>query len=163
MEEWQRFDLNNHTLFGTFEENGLALLYLLGSVYDANGDRAGGMVHLQQFPGLYCIGTGSYNAQFWLNFRRQTLGLSPKQSAYHGYEAKIMASKAPTVNNNIELLVASNDRSFYLTEEKPSVGGCPVSLTELRTMFDAYGPRSTHAIGHQQPKPLTSRKSAGQK
>jgi len=86
------------------------------------------------------------------------LGLNPKQSAYHAYEAKIMAAKAPTVNNNLEMVIASADGHYLITEEKPTVDGCPVSLPELKSMFPKYGPQNTNALGHQKIKPSTSQK-----
>ncbi len=147
MEEWQNYDVGLQMLVGTFHHSGMALLYYVGPVYE----RAG-WVHFDQFPGFATIGSGSQNANFWLNFRHQQLGLNPKQSAYHAYEAKVMAAKAPTVNNNLEMVIATADQHYLLTEERPEVENCQFSLTELKSMFSKYGPRDTNKLGHLKAK-----------
>ena len=157
LDEWQKYDHGTHVLVGTFDDAGQSFLYLVGTQYDSDGP-VPGLVHLQQFPGHACIGTGLYNAQFWLNYRQQHLGRNLKQSVYHAYEARIMAGKAPTVNENIEIIIATAERSWHLTAEHPEREGCEVSLLELKKMFDKYGPQNTFAIGHQ-PKRSTSRTS----
>src|SRR5205807_2019836 len=95
LEEWHKFFLNIQLLVGTFERTGHALLYLLSQDTDQNGRLLPKVVHLCAFPGYQTIGTGSENANFWLNYRRQVLGLSVERSAYHAFEAKKMAAKAP--------------------------------------------------------------------
>jgi hypothetical protein len=72
-----------------------------------------------------------------------------------------MASKSPTVNDNIEIVVATLEKSWLLTKETPEREGCEVSLLELEKMFNKYGPQNTHDLGYK-TKPVTSRKSAGQ-
>ncbi len=142
--EWQHYSPELQMIVGTFLENGLALLYLIGRFFGSHA-----WVHLSQYPGHVTIGSGGPNADFWLKFRNQQLGNNPKQSAYQAYEAKVMAANAPTVNNNTEIVMAFKDRHYLLTDEKPQVEGCPVSLTELRALYPKYGPQSTYELGHQ--------------
>lgn len=81
-------------------------------------------------------------------YRGQNLSLSIRQSAYHAYEAKIMAARAPTVNQTVEMIVALPGKTYHLTKEKPRIEGCPVSLTELQEMFARYGPQDTRGLGY---------------
>jgi hypothetical protein len=153
--EWQAYHPDLQMLIGTFHQNGMALLYVVNRF---EGSYA--WVHLCQYPGHMAIGSGAYNADFWLRFRGQQLGLNLRQSAYHAYEAKVMAAKAPTVNTNIDMVLAFTDRHYILSDEKPEAEDCPFSLTELVAMYPKYGPQNTHALGHQPlPKPSVSRKS----
>jgi len=150
--EWQDYDPPIAMLIGTFHENGKPLLYLV------ERDDNGAWVHLFPYPGHVAIGAGARNANFWLTFRDQHFGMNPKQSAYHAYEAKIMASRAPTVNSNTEIVIAFSDRHYVITAEKPTTDGCPVSLEELRNLYVKYGPQNTNELGHQ-PKRSISQKS----
>ena len=110
-------------------------------------------------PRIYwSIGSGADNANSWLNFRGQQFGLNPRQSAYHGYEAKIMASMAPTVNKNLDLIVAFTDRHYILTAEKPEAEGCPVSLPDLKSWYKKFGPQDSNELGHKLTKPSISQK-----
>jgi hypothetical protein len=143
-EEWQRYEPDLALLVGTFHESGIALLYLVGRMY---GTAA--WVHYFPFPGHAVIGSGGSNASFWLKFRDQHLGLNPRQSAYHAYEAKIMAARAPTVNSVTEIVVAFADRHYVLTAENPTQKGCPVSLDELKAWYGKYGPQNTNPLGHK--------------
>jgi hypothetical protein len=153
--EWQAYHPDLQMLIGTFHQRGMALLYVINRF---EGSHA--WVHLCQYPGHMAIGSGAYNADFWLRFRGQQLGLNLRQSACHAYEAKTMAAKAPTVNTNIDMVVAFADRHYVLSNEKPEAEGCPCSLTELAAMYPKYGPQSTYELGHQSPtKPLASQKS----
>lgn len=161
-QEWQQYDLNSPMIVGTFAEDKTAMLYLIGQFVDEYGAPSPGMVHLCQFPGFNTIGTGSPNADFWLKVRGQQLGNSPRQSLYHAYEAKIMATNAPTVNKHLELVVATAEGSYILTDEKPDSPNADASITELEHMFKKYGPQSTLEIGHK-PKPSASQMSAGQR
>jgi hypothetical protein len=159
MEDWQQYDVGLWMIVGTFHDCGTALLYQVGQFWDASGQSVmPGLVHSYAYPGYATIGTGGVNANFWLNFRQQHLGLNPRQSAYHAYEAKVMAAKAPTVNDNLEMVVAFADRHFVLTAEKPEVDDCPISLTELKSMFNKYGPQDTNELGHK--KQLGKQKKA---
>jgi hypothetical protein len=92
--DWQNYDHGTHLLVGTFDDDGHALLYFIGKQYDQNDAEAPGLVHLREYPGHATIGAGAYNAQFWLNWRQQASGQNIRQSAYHAYEASMMASTA---------------------------------------------------------------------
>jgi hypothetical protein len=159
LQEWENYDTGVELIVGTFDQAGQALLYLIGRQYDSSNALIPGMVHLRAYPGHVTIGTGGDNASFWLNYRQHTLARSIRQSAYHAYEAKIMAAKAPTVNDNIEIVIATAERSWYLTKEQPEQEGCDVSLLELEQMFKKYGPQNTYDLGFITKAP-TSRKSA---
>ncbi len=146
LEEWQRYSISLHMLFAMLDHEGQAYLYLVGQFGDAHG-MVPKTVHLCEFPGHATIGTGGDNAQFWLNYRRQALGMNVKRSAYHSYEAKRMAEKTPTVNDTVEIAVVMPGRkAYHLTEEHPQLDGCPVSLAELETMFEKHGPPETESI-----------------
>ncbi|HEX8816379.1 MAG TPA: hypothetical protein VF753_12835 [Terriglobales bacterium] len=159
--EWQKFYLNIHMLVATFDHSGMAHLYQIGQLWDANG-MIPKQVHLCLFPGFQVIGTGGENAGFWLNYRHQYLGRSVEQSLYHAYEAKQMADKAPTVNKNIEIaIIVAQQKAFRLALDSPRVEGCPFSLGELDAMFKEYGPQNTDDLGH--PKQSVGRKSKGRR
>jgi len=151
-EEWQQYHPSLQMLIGTFHQDGRALLYL---VHRYEGSF--GWVHLCQFPGHMAIGSGSYNAEFWLKFRNQQLGLSPKHSAYHGFEAKTMASNAPTVNKNTDMVLAFANRHYVLTDERPEAEGCPISLLEMVEMYKKHGPQDANDLGHSMPRAISGR------
>jgi len=161
VEEWQRFFLDFQMLFATFDFTGQAVLYLIGQFLDQNGHLIPKTVHLYEFPGCRAIGTGGENADFWLHYRRQSLSLSVKQSIYHAYEARRMAARAPTVNDNVDIaIVLPGEKSYLLTEDTPVIDGCPVSLPQLEEMFKKYGPQNTiKDLGHQLSKPSIVQKS----
>lgn len=153
IKDWQEYDPGIQLLVGTFHPSGVALLYYIGQF-----EGTPGWVFNCQFPGYCTIGTGAYNANMWLNFRHQQFGLNAKQSIYHAYEAKVMANMTPTVNTNLEAVIAFADRHYLLTDEKPTVDGCPISLSELRSMFREHGPQDTNKLGHQKIKILSGNK-----
>jgi hypothetical protein len=141
--------LDIQMLIATFDNTGQAYLYRTAQSSDEHGQLIPKTVYLSEFPGYDTIGTGSENANFWLNFRGQVLGKSVKQSAYHAYEAKQMAAKAPSVNDQIEIvIVLPGEKSFHLTKDIQPTDGCPVSLGELQRMFKKYGPQKTEVLGH---------------
>ena len=152
--EWQQFHLGIHMLVATFDHTGQAYLYLVGKFADVDK-----VVHLCEFPGYSVIGTGGGNAQFWLNYRRQVLGQSIRQSAYKAYEAKRMPARAPTGNDKIEIAIVLHDKTFHLSEENPVISGCPVSIPELDAMLRKYGPRKTDDLGHAKPPSVPQRSS----
>jgi hypothetical protein len=162
VEDWASYDIGLHLIVGVFDDLGMAHIFHVGSSYDEHGHMLPGLVHGHAFPGHWAIGAGAYNASFWLNFRNQQLGLNPKQSAYHAYEAKVMASTAPTVNSNLDLLIAFANRYYLLTQEKPTADGCPVSIPELKKMFKKYGPQGTNSLGHAKLG-MFNKKAAGAK
>jgi hypothetical protein len=152
MAEWCSYDTHAQALIGTFDDDGLALLYYVGKL-----DGTEGLVHLMEFPGYFAIGAGCYNATVWLNYRGQTLGMSVGQSALHAYEASKMASSAPTVNQNIEILVATVSGQYHLSSDFPIDPNLPVSLPWLQSMAKRYAPRSTDALGFRKGDSLNPR------
>jgi len=60
-----------------------------------------------------------------------------------------MATQCPTVNKNLEVIIASRAKNYLLNAEFPETDGCPVSLPELGQFFKEYGPRNTNALGHK--------------
>ncbi|HKW96177.1 MAG TPA: hypothetical protein VJN43_00515 [Bryobacteraceae bacterium] len=140
--EWQDYDVRAELLIGTFDDDGKALLYFVGRYYENSA-----LVHAVAFPGYQAIGTGAVNADGWLNYRHQKLSLNIRQSALHAYEARMMASRAPTVNDTIEMVVATADTGFMLSADNPYPLGCPVSLPELESLSKEYGPRNTKDLG----------------
>jgi len=147
MEDWEKYNPGVELIIGTFDVDAKALLYQIGLFYDANGVRDGGWVHPIAYPGFAMFGSGAYNASMWLNYRRQRLGLNIVQSALHAYEASRMAASAPTVNDDIEIVVALKDRFFYMSRETPTPSGSPISITQLQTLARRHGPRSTDVLG----------------
>jgi hypothetical protein len=156
MAEWQRYDPGIQLLVSTFHHSGIALLF---SVQQFEG--VPGWVHTWAYPGFHSIGSGAYNANAWLNYRSQQLGLNPRQSVYHAYEAKIMAEQAPTVNKNLEIVVAFAGRHYPLTAEKPVAEGCPISFNELKGLYKKLGPQDTNELGHSKTKQLNARREKG--
>jgi hypothetical protein len=156
MEEFQAYDAGAELLVGTFDDDGQAFLYHVGMISNSYG-----LVQLFEFPGYYAIGTGSYNAVTWLNHRRQVLGYSVRQSSYHAYEAKKMAERSPTVNDDIEMVIATPNGSFQLMRDREVVARgkenaerCPISLQELDQLYEKYRAPKTDDLGH--PKPSVS-------
>lgn len=137
-QEWKEYSTGAQALIGTFDSDGRALLYFVG-MYSGKP----GLVHAVAFPGYQAIGSGADNAYFWLNRRRQKLGLNIQQSALHIFESAMMAGYAPTVNKFVEMLYATNRDAFHLNAEQPSPSGCPVSLPGLSALAEQYGPRNT--------------------
>jgi hypothetical protein len=141
---WQRYDVGVHVLVGTFDEHGQALMYVIAQIEGFDG-----WVHRALFPGVATIGLGAHSARAWLDYRRQVPSRSVRQSAYQAYEARRILAKTPSVNANLEMLFATNERVFHLDGETPEIEGCPFSLPELEKMFKKYGPRDTSQdLGH---------------
>jgi len=162
LNEWQKYGVNLHMLVGTFDCTGQAYLYKIGQFSDEYGF-VPKTVFLSEFPGYATIGSGSANADFWLKYRDHVLWNSVERAAYHAFEAKKMAAKSPTVNDEIEIAVVTPEGGYHITKNNPEPSGCPVSLRELEGTFRRLGPRSTLAMEHKSKvKPLTSGKSAGQ-
>lgn len=161
---WQTLIIDLHMIVSTIDHTGQAYLYLVGEYRDENGRLVPRNVFLTEFPGYTAIGTGAENAISWLNYRSQGLGRNIEQSAYHAFEAKEMASRAPTVNNVVEMaIVTPGGKSFHLTTRTPEVEDCPVSLAQLEKWLKKYGPQNTEALGHKPPKLLAAQKKAGQR
>ncbi len=141
MRDWQEYRLGADMLIATFANSGMAVMYFIGNIQGSSG-----LVHLCQFPGWWAIGSGGYNASVWLNYRNQHLGRNMRQSILHAFEASRMASSAPTVNDNTEVLIATRDEFYELTKRRSSANA-PISREELTLLAKKYGPRSTDAIG----------------
>jgi hypothetical protein len=135
-EEWPNFSIECQLIIGMFAEDGSSRLFHV---------KDNGYVDPVTMPGFHAIGVGNWNAIFWLTYRAQHLGMGLRRSAYHCYEAKIMAEKSPHVGkDDIEMLIVSPDRDrVILTPDHPEQAGCPVSLTEMKELFKKYGPQST--------------------
>lgn len=133
---WPKYHTRAELIVGTFGANGQA--YLFSIVEDE--------LENHSTPGFIAIGSGSGNAMFWLCHRTQHLGRTVKQSAYHAFEAKVMAESSPFVNEKLDILVANADENFLLTDFKPAPSGAPFTTNELRAMWPKYGPQSTDGI-----------------
>jgi len=140
-EAWKNYYIGADLLLGTFDSSGMALLYYIG--WFAN---VPGLVHFVQFPGHHSIGTGSPNATAWLNFRNHAVNVGVKRAIYHAYEASRMAASAPTVNNQIEMTIATKEDSTYLAKQRYYPGRYSISFAELDELYRKYGPQSTEAI-----------------
>lgn len=133
---WPSFRIGCELLVGTFGPNGQAYLF---SIMDDKFETV-------SFPGFAAIGSGSRNAMFWLSHRNQHLARPVKQSAYHAFEAKVMAESSAFVNDKLDLLIANSEKHFLLTDFKPMPQGTPFTIDELRTMWATYGPQPTDDI-----------------
>lgn len=137
LEEWRKFYVGCEVILGTFDKDGAAYMFTL--------DGCGG-VESSNFPGYSSIGSGSYNAQFWLSYRNQQLGAPIKQAAYHAYEAKIMAESSSFVNDKLDFLIAKLGVHFFESNTYVAPSGMPVTLAELRKLFEHYGPQKTDDV-----------------
>jgi hypothetical protein len=104
----------------------------------------------------------------WLNHRRQVLGRSVRQSAYHAYEGKKMAERTPTVNDDVEIVIATPNGSFHLMGDQDvmvrgqeSAERCPISLAELEQLYGKYQAPKTDDLAH--PKSSVSVMRGGKK
>jgi hypothetical protein len=134
---WVEFDTEFDVLVGAFDCRGQAHLFYIGRK---------GEVRNVSFPGFCAIGI-SPHAMFWLSHRAQRLGMSLKRSAYHAYEAKLLADDSPHVNDHVDMLIANKDR-YWFCSTHPIQGpdlcsGSPVSLADLRVWYEEYGPSAT--------------------
>jgi len=139
--EFQDYNSGAELLVGMFDEHGMAFLYDIGKVEGSSA-----LVRPVAFPGYYAIGTGAFNALNWLNYRGQRLNFGIRRSALHIYEGCRMASSAPTVNKNTDMVIATAKQEFMLAYDRPPATGSPVDLDELKNMAKKYGPRSTEAV-----------------
>jgi len=141
-EAWKNYHIGAELLVGTFDDAGRALLYYIGTFADKPG-----WVHLLDNPAHGAIGTGSYNASAWLCYRNQAMNLGVKRSVYHAFEASRMAASAPTVNDQIELTIATKTGSSYIAKDRCYPDG-PYSVTfdELENLYSRYGPQDTEGL-----------------
>lgn len=133
---WPEFRTGCDVIIGTFGPWGQAYLF---AVTDDILDNVG-------FPGFAAIGSGANNAMFWLSYRNHHLARSLRQSAYHAFEAKLMAESSPYVNEKLDVIVANANKHFLLTEFKAVPGGAPFTIDELRQLFNTYGPKDTDEV-----------------
>lgn len=144
-EEWAVYDSQAAMIVGAFDQHGQALQYIIMNPNHRGG--SGSWVEPTMFPGNAAIGVGAYNADFWLNYRCQNLGFSIRQSIYHAYEASKMASKAPTVNEECEIMVATKDTVTHHSTTFPVPPlDFPLSLATLAALFKERGPQNTEDL-----------------
>jgi hypothetical protein len=106
-----------------------------------------GSIYSNMNPGFCAIGSGSPNALFWLSFRGQNSGMKLVRSAYHVVEAKVMAEQSPHVGKeDLNLLICLSDRWYLLTQDKPSVEGCPITLKQMEELLSKYATPNTDSL-----------------
>lgn len=141
--EWSTYTPGVAMIVGTFDENGQAHMYCVQPPERDNR----GWVESYAFPGHTAIGTGCYNATFWLNYRGQNLGLGVKRSLYHLYEAGKMASRTPTVSNDgLEILLAMYPDSVSINSTIRPKKPFPFEFDVLEKLFEQYGPQNTGPV-----------------
>jgi hypothetical protein len=137
LEAWREYYFGCQMLVGSFNRDGQAFLFYI----EGNGE-----VQNFTFPGFAAIGSGHGNAMFWLSYRNHNLGFSIRRSAYHAFEAKIMAESSPHVNEKLDMLIAHSDKWSLISDDLPAkgnTGNAPISIQELKEMFAKYGPKVT--------------------
>jgi hypothetical protein len=128
---WTLYDPGVEMIVGVFDGEGKALLYTISYPH-----RGGAWVEATTFPGNSAIGTGFYNASFWLNYRKQSLSLSVRRSIYHAFEASRMAAQAPTVNEELEIVVATKGQFVHNSTTFPTPSkDFPLSFETLKAMY----------------------------
>jgi hypothetical protein len=152
LERWQGYNFGCDLIVGFFDTRGRAHLFC--------SDATDLTLQNCSYPGFAAVGSGADNAMFWLSYRQHTQGMGMRRSAYHAYEAKLMAEKSAHVNEHVEVLLASATERWYIsTHRKGSDESAPVTLAELADLYEQYGPRSTLDI---ETMTLELGKSAGQ-
>lgn len=152
-QEWARYDSRVAMIVAAFDAAGQALQYVILSP----GDDGGSWVQPVAYPGYTSIGSGCYNANFWLNYRHQHLSLSIRQSIYHAYEASRMAATAPTVNDELEIMVATKEGFMHTCTTFPEPPNFPLSFDTLSALFRERGPQGTSDLElFAQPKSAMS-------
>lgn len=143
---WDKYDLGCNLVIGAFCDKGACLIQVDGISLD---------VENMTIPGIAAIGAGSEAANFWLSRREQTFGNLPLRSAYHAYEAKLMAESSAHVNGHLDIIVAS-DHDFWFctthTSAHPYKKHPQINLENLRELRAKYGPQDTSAIGELNKK-----------
>lgn len=139
--EYQEYNVGVDLIFGTFDDNGKALLFEAGKA-----EESAALVRPVAFPGYYAVGSGSWLALSWLNYRGQRLGFTTRRSALHAYEAARMASATPTVNDKADVVIATASSVFILPHDQPPTPNSPLTLQDLKKLAGRYGPRGTKAL-----------------
>lgn len=147
IQEFQNYDVGAELMFGTFDENGMALMYYVGRLHGTSA-----LVHPILTPGYQAVGAGYHNAMMWMNYRGQRLNFSMRRSVLHAYEAVKMAGSTPTVNDNIDVVVATARETFALPYDSPPTSNSPLALEDLEKMAKRFGPRRTDSLGFQESK-----------
>jgi hypothetical protein len=142
--EFQQYDSGADSILGTFDDNGMAWMYYLGRVNDSAA-----LVHPIAFPGYYAVGAGYYNASMWLNYRGQRMNFNIRRSALHAYEAAKMGAATPTVNEKIDVVIATATNEYRLPHDLPPTQNAPFTLKDLKKMARTFGPRKTDSLGSQ--------------
>jgi hypothetical protein len=140
LEAWQEFDFECQMVVGTFNQEGQAFLLCIDGTAE---------VQNLTFPGFAAVGSGLNNAMFWLSYRHHNWEFSVRRSAYHAFEAKIMAESSPHVNENLDMLFAEGSRWCVISDTLPTGGTYerpPITIRELRDTFAEYGPKSTDEV-----------------
>ncbi|MGB6476862.1 MAG: hypothetical protein WBF04_22645 [Candidatus Sulfotelmatobacter sp.] len=135
---WLEFDMGFYLLVAAFDYAGQAHLFHIDSL---------GKVTYVSFPGFGAVGIAAAQTTFWLSHRAQRLGMSVRRSAYHAYEAKVLAEDSPHVNDHIDMLIANKDKYWFSSThpmQGPDLGaGSPVTIADLREWFGTHRPRDT--------------------
>ena len=130
------FRLGFELIIGTFADSQQALLYHVPEcprVGQEDGSFTMEYVRHSVIDSFAVIGTGAYNAQFWLMFRGHSGSCSPKRAAYRAFEAHRMAAYSPFVNEEIEMVIATHADHVWLTERRPTIGSW--SLNDFMEMY----------------------------
>jgi hypothetical protein len=135
---WEDFSIGCDLVVAAFCGNGtVCFLQLSGATHE---------ICNLAFPGFGAIGVGSENALFWLSRRQQTLGQLPLRAGYHAYEAKRMAESSPHVNDQLDIVVATNEEHWFCTTH-PSVHTekehPEINIKNLKRLWKRYSPRDT--------------------
>jgi len=137
---WNKYPLGCDLIIGALCNQGAILIQVWGASLDVENVTT---------PGIATIGIGSEAAAFWLSRRQQTFGNCPLRSAYHAYEAKIMAESSAHVNEHLDIIVAT-DKKFWFSTSHPSAHPYPkhpeINLENLKEMWKRYGPQDTSGL-----------------
>src|SRR5260370_15542476 len=134
LRKWRKFNFRCEMLVGSFDLEGKPYLFHIHGT---------GEVTNFTFPGFAAIGSGRKQAMFWLSYRHHNLGFPVKRSAYHAFEAKLMAESSPFVNEQIDLVIANKEKHWILTKSNPKPDETPLPIPYLRKLFSTYGPKET--------------------
>jgi hypothetical protein len=137
LRRWKKFYVGCEMLIGVFDKAGQAYIFYLDGM---------GAVRNNSTPGFAAIGSGAGNAMFWLSYRDHNKSYSPKRSAYHALEAKVMAESSPFVNEKLDMLIASRGKWVFQSDDLPVPPDVPFTISDLREMIEQYGPKSTEEI-----------------
>jgi hypothetical protein len=145
--QWDEFSLGCDLVIGAFcNHKGACLIHVNGTTLD---------VENMTMPGFASVGISSDVAGFWLCRRRQTFGDLPLRSAYHAYEAKLMAESSAHVNEHLDILVATDEKFWFCTSHTsghPYEKHAEINIENLKEMWKRYGPQDTSRVGEPENK-----------